>query len=79
MTTFYNFTLKTETSWAKKVVKHILQTWNTNDVSVYIWFIHSRTKNFKKHVNVKKNNLKYTKFTIKSKIIQIESKIRSTS
>ena len=66
MTTFYSFTLKTETSWAKKVVKHILQTWNTNDVSVYVWFIHSRTKNFKKHVNVKKNNLKYTKFTIKN-------------
>ena len=26
MTTFYNFTLKIETSWAKKVVKSILET-----------------------------------------------------
>ena len=26
MTTFYNFALKIETSWAKKVVKSILET-----------------------------------------------------
>ena len=30
MTTFYNFTLKPETSWVKKVVKLILETWNAN-------------------------------------------------
>ena len=28
MTTFYNFALKIETSWAKKVVKPILELWN---------------------------------------------------
>ena len=28
MTTFYNFTLKIESSWAKKVIKSILETWN---------------------------------------------------
>ena len=38
MTTFYNFTRKVETSWAKKVVKSILETWNVN-VVVYVWFI----------------------------------------
>ena len=36
MTTFYNFTPKIETSWAKKVVKFILETWNVNDVIVYV-------------------------------------------
>ena len=36
MTTFYNFTLKIETSWVKKVVKYILETWNVNDVIVYV-------------------------------------------
>ena len=44
MTTFYNFTLKIETSWAKKVVKSILETWNVNDVIAYVWFIHFRVK-----------------------------------
>ena len=40
MITFYNFTLKIETSWAKKVVKSIVQTWNVNEVTVmFIWFI----------------------------------------
>ena len=38
--TFYNFTLKLETSWTKKVVKSILETWNFNDVIVYVWFIY---------------------------------------
>ena len=38
MTTFNNFTLTIENSWAKKVVKSILQDWNVNDVMVYIWF-----------------------------------------
>ena len=39
MTTFYNFNLKIETSWAKMVVKSILETWNVNDVTVYVWLI----------------------------------------
>ena len=44
MNTFYNFTLKIETSWAKKVLKPILETWNTNDIIVYVWFIFSQIK-----------------------------------
>ena len=32
MTTFYNFTLKTEASWAKTIAKPILETWNANDI-----------------------------------------------
>ena len=44
MTTFYNFTFKTETSFAKKVVKPILETWNVNGVIVYISFIYFRIK-----------------------------------
>ena len=36
MTTFYNFALKIETSWVKKVVKPISETWNiANDVIAY--------------------------------------------
>ena len=35
-TTFYDFALKIETSWAKKVVKPSLETWSANDVIVYI-------------------------------------------
>ena len=47
MTTFNNliYTLKINTSWAKKVAKSILETWNANDVIVYIWFIYFRIKN----------------------------------
>ena len=41
MTNFYNFTLKIETSWAKKAVKPILETWKANDV---FGFIYSRVK-----------------------------------
>ena len=47
MTTFYNFTYKIQTSWAKKVVKSILKTWDANDVIVYVWFIYSRIKKLK--------------------------------
>ena len=36
MPTFCNVTLKIET---KKKVKSILETWNVNDVIVYVWFI----------------------------------------
>ena len=46
MNTFYNFALKRETSWAKKVVKSILETWNAN-VIVYVWIIYSRIKAIK--------------------------------
>ena len=44
MTTFYNFTLKIETSWANGSKKPILEIWNANDVIVYIWFIYPRIK-----------------------------------
>ena len=48
MTTFYNFALKIETSWDKKVVKSILEILYTfNDLIAYVWFIHSQIKNFK--------------------------------
>ena len=54
MTTFYNFTLKIETSWAEKVGKAILETRNAvNDVIVYVSFIHSLIK-FLKNVQYKK-------------------------
>ena len=43
VTTLYNFAIKIETSWAKRVRKSILETWNANDVIVYVWFIHSLT------------------------------------
>ena len=46
MTTFYNSSLKIETSWAKKVIKLILETWNANDVIVYVWFICYRMKKY---------------------------------
>ena len=44
MTTFYNFTFNIETSWAKKALKSIMETWNANDIIVYVWFIYSRIK-----------------------------------
>ena len=47
MTTFYNLTLKIETSWAKKVVKSILETWNVSDVYMYVWFSYFRIKEIK--------------------------------
>ena len=56
MDTFYNFTLKIETSWAKKAVKSILETWNVNDVIVYAWFIYFWKKKLN-NCNIKKNNL----------------------
>ena len=62
MTTFYDFTLKIETSWAQKVVKSILETWNVNDAIVYVWFIKKL-----KICNAKKNNLKCRKFAKKKK------------
>ena len=47
MTTFYNFALKIETNWAKKVVKPILETLNATSDVVYVWLIHSLIKKFK--------------------------------
>ena len=66
MTTFYDFALKVETSWDKNVVKPRLETWNTNDVILYISFIYSQIKKFLKICNVKRNNSKCTKLTIKN-------------
>ena len=40
MTTFYDFALKIETSWAKIDVKPSLETWNVNNVIVYVWYIY---------------------------------------
>ena len=37
MTTFYDFALKIETSWAKTDVKSSLETWNVNYVIVCVW------------------------------------------
>ena len=47
MTTFYDFALKIETSWAKMDVKPSLETWNVNDVIVYVWYIYSQIKKIK--------------------------------
>ena len=44
MTTFYDFALKIETSWAKKDVKSNFETWNANEVIVYVWYIYSQIK-----------------------------------
>ena len=46
-TTFYNVAFKIETSWAVRVAKPILETWNASDVTGYVWFIHSWIKNLK--------------------------------
>ena len=51
MTTFYNFTLKIESSWVKKGVKPSLETWNISDVIVYVWYIYSQIK--KKYMECK--------------------------
>ena len=68
VTTLYNFALKIETSWAKRARKPILETWNANDVTVYVWFIHSLTKSFK-NMQCKKYHSKCPKSTIKNKNI----------
>ena len=44
---FYDFALKIETSWTKKDVKPSLETWNVNDVIVYVWYIYSQIKKIK--------------------------------
>ena len=56
MTTLLNLTFKIETSWAKNVVKSILETWNANDLIVYVWFIYRiyyRNKKTKKTMQYK--------------------------
>ena len=47
MTTFYNFPLKIEASWVKTDVKPSLETWNVNDVVVYVWYIYFHIKKIK--------------------------------
>ena len=47
MATFYDFALKIETSCAKKDVKPSLETWNVNDVIVWVWYIYSHIKKIK--------------------------------
>ena len=47
MITFYNFPLKIETSWAKKVVRTISEIWNANDVIVCLVYSFSDKNNFK--------------------------------
>ena len=37
MTTFYDFTLKIETNWAKKAIKSILETWNVNVIVCLVY------------------------------------------
>ena len=44
MTTFYKFPLKIDTSCPEKILKPIMETWNANDVIVYVGFIYSRIK-----------------------------------
>ena len=44
MITPCDFVLKIETSWAKKDVKPSLETWNVNDVIVYVSYIYSQIK-----------------------------------
>ena len=65
MTTFYDFALKIEASWVKKDIKPSLETLNVNDVIVYVWYIYSQIKKLKIW-NIKKNNSKWSKFTIKN-------------
>ena len=65
MTTFYDFALKIGTSWAKVDVKPSLETWNVNDVIVYVRYIYFQIKKLKIW-NVNKNNSKWSKFTIKN-------------
>ena len=61
-TTFYDFALKIETSWAKMDVKPSLETWNVN-VIVCVCYIYSQIKKLKIW-NVKRNNSKCSKFKV---------------
>ena len=67
MTTFYDFALKIETSWAKMDVKPDLETWRVNDAIVYVWYIYSQIKKKVKTWNIKRNNSKCSKLTIYNK------------
>ena len=64
MTAFYNFALRIEISWAKKIVKPILETWHGNDVIVYVWFYSFWDEKLLTACNVK-NNSKCRKFAIR--------------
>ena len=44
MHNLYNFALKTEAVWVKRVVKHIVETRNVNDVYTYLCFTLPDTK-----------------------------------
>ena len=79
MTTLYKFTHKIAFSWAKKVLKPILETWNTNDVIVLCLVYLFSDKIKLKICNAKKNNSKCSNLQWKTKIIQIESKIKSAT
>ena len=80
MTTFYNFALKIGASWAKKVVKPIFETWNTaNDVIVYVWFIGFLIEKLKNTCNVKKIVPNAQNLQWKTKMIETELKIKSTT
>ena len=76
MTTFYNFTLKIETSWVEEA--HFVNPfWNDNGVIEYVSFIYSQIK--LKICNVRNNNPNAQNLQQKTKTIQIESKIESTT
>ena len=60
MTAVRNFTLKIETCLSKRKARLILETRNVNDVSIYVWLIHSLIKIFKK-MQCKKNTLNVQK------------------
>ena len=49
MSTFYDFALKTVASWAKKEVKPSLDTWNNNNIVVYVRHIYSQIKKKQKY------------------------------
>ena len=65
MSTFYNFALKRETSWAKKVLKPNLETLNANANCLCLVYLFSDQVKIE-ICNVKKNDSKCPKFTIKN-------------
>ena len=58
------------------MVKPLSEVGNTNDLSIYVWFIHSQVNNFKK---IQKYNSKCTEFIRKNKTGHMNSKIMLTS
>ena len=47
MNTFHHYALKIESSSAKRVANPISENRNGNDVSMYVWSIHSRIRSSK--------------------------------